>query len=754
MSTIVLNRIELSNLRTFNHVVFEPESAGITAIVGENGAGKTSLISAVSWALYGTKPDGVSKMSALYRSDAVWGKDKCFAIIDLSVDNSDYRVERKIVTKAGGVECNVYKWSESDSDWSYLAGPSVSHSNKEIQRLLGMDEKGFLTSIFVQQKQVDQLITAKASERTAILEKLTGITAINEAVSLAKKNSSELSSMLKTTLPNPDEVEDAKKTVQQLQSDLDRQIKNLNALSSKKEKADKDTTFLEEEYAAAYSVFMQSSDLRLQKSLLESKVSDLRDSLENAVMLTRQKKEALPANALGADFASVEKSYLDLEARLNRTRVALSREKEVLANLESVKERFSEKELSERSSSLVKVEVSISEINGYIERYSGERSALLSEYRQVKSARDVIAGNNGCCPTCLQQVSDVNKAVESLEVTLRQISDRGSAVRLRLENAQNKLSTATQEAQSLRERISALTSDKNALESLPECQHRVEQLGSEELELLTKFKSVRLEFDKVKNIQILVSQYNEAKEMKQSISSSLDRSLGELSDIEGQISELGKVPTEKKLDSLSKKLDMARESRNELAVSVATEQGNVDLSRERLDAARSKVELYEKSLEECSKVSDALEVAESSHQALLEFKKDRVEAIIPQLEAYASELLSRFTDGKFSSVNVSTKFEVTVTLSNGIERPVGMLSGGEMSATAIALRIAISQALSNGAPSLMVLDEVFVSQDSERISLILNTIKEVLKGQVILIGHNDVIESISDHNVNVNDLKV
>ena len=298
MSTIVLNRIELSNLRTFNHVVFEPESAGITAIVGENGAGKTSLISAVSWALYGTKPDGVSKMSALYRSDAVWGKDKCFAIIDLSVDNSDYRVERKIVTKAGGVECNVYKWSESDSDWSYLAGPSVSHSNKEIQRLLGMDEKGFLTSIFVQQKQVDQLITAKASERTAILEKLTGITAINEAVSLAKKNSSELSSMLKTTLPNPDEVEDAKKTVQQLQSDLDRQIKNLNALSSKKEKADKDTTFLEEEYAAAYSVFMQSSDLRLQKSLLESKVSDLRDSLENAVMLTRQKKEALPALSL------------------------------------------------------------------------------------------------------------------------------------------------------------------------------------------------------------------------------------------------------------------------------------------------------------------------------------------------------------------------------------------------------------------------------------------------------------------------
>ena len=45
---------------------------------------------------------------------------------------------------------------------------------------------------------------------------------------------------------------------------------------------------------------------------------------------------------------------------------------------------------------------------------------------------------------------------------------------------------------------------------------------------------------------------------------------------------------------------------------------------------------------------------------------------------------------------------------------------------------------------MLILDEVLVSQDSERAENILNTIQQVVSGQVIIIAHNGIVEAIAD----------
>jgi len=48
-----LLRITLHNYRKFQHVELEiPE--GIIAIIGNNGSGKSTIIEAIGWAIYGT----------------------------------------------------------------------------------------------------------------------------------------------------------------------------------------------------------------------------------------------------------------------------------------------------------------------------------------------------------------------------------------------------------------------------------------------------------------------------------------------------------------------------------------------------------------------------------------------------------------------------------------------------------------------------------------------------------------------------
>lgn len=106
--------------------------------------------------------------------------------------------------------------------------------------------------------------------------------------------------------------------------------------------------------------------------------------------------------------------------------------------------------------------------------------------------------------------------------------------------------------------------------------------------------------------------------------------------------------------------------------------------------------------------------------------------------------MNAITDGKFTSINMDEKYNITVTDDNGKELDVHALSGGEQSVVAISMRLAISEMLSGGDASMLILDEVLTAMDDNRAQSILETIQEAGHGQVIIIAHNDIIRSIAD----------
>jgi exonuclease SbcC len=138
-------------------------------------------------------------------------------------------------------------------------------------------------------------------------------------------------------------------------------------------------------------------------------------------------------------------------------------------------------------------------------------------------------------------------------------------------------------------------------------------------------------------------------------------------------------------------------------------------------------------------------------EILKQFRDHLTERFRPELEAYASALLDQVTGGRYPRVVFDDDFNIFLD-DGGATYPLRRFSGGEEDLANLCLRLAISQVVSQRhsttGSSLVVLDEVFASQDSERRERILQALTKLQETfqQVVLISH---LEDIHDRVQNV-----
>ena len=126
----------------------------------------------------------------------------------------------------------------------------------------------------------------------------------------------------------------------------------------------------------------------------------------------------------------------------------------------------------------------------------------------------------------------------------------------------------------------------------------------------------------------------------------------------------------------------------------------------------------------------------------------------PQLETAATSLLARLSEGRFPAVSVTSDYDVRVS-DDGAFRSLGDLSGGECDLVALAVRLALAQVVADrrgtDALGLLVLDEVFGSQDASRRQSILVALRELrqIYGQIFLISHVGGLEDAADRVVDL-----
>ena len=120
----------------------------------------------------------------------------------------------------------------------------------------------------------------------------------------------------------------------------------------------------------------------------------------------------------------------------------------------------------------------------------------------------------------------------------------------------------------------------------------------------------------------------------------------------------------------------------------------------------------------------------------------------PMIQKHTKEFFKEF-NFNYSDLIIDENYDVTVYGPEG-ESSISMVSGGEKIAIALALRLGITQAVSNGELNTILLDEPTIHLDASRRHELINLLKEMSKlPQMIIVTHEAQLENAADNLIKV-----
>jgi len=188
-------RLELKGFTAFREeTVVDFEGRTLFAITGPTGSGKSSLLDAMTWALYGSVP----RVGSSTRQLISHGASSMQVRFDFSTRDGIYRVVRKAPANTG----TRLEKQQGDGSWRHLAD-RARDVTREVTNLLGMDFTTFTRTVLLPQGEFDAFLKGEQSERRQILTRLLGLGIYDDARKIANdraKRSRERASTIEAQL--------------------------------------------------------------------------------------------------------------------------------------------------------------------------------------------------------------------------------------------------------------------------------------------------------------------------------------------------------------------------------------------------------------------------------------------------------------------------------------------------------------------------------------------------------------------------
>src|SRR6184192_15461 len=425
-----LLRLRLVNFR--QHADTELEfGPGITGIIGPNGSGKTSILEAIAWALYGVQAVRGDKDSI--RRLGAKGRAGVEVDLEFRLGAHEYRVKRGLSTAV------------LHQDGQVIAN-SLKAVTDKLERTLGMTHDEFFNTYFTGQKELAVMAALGKTERAGFLSRVLGYERLREAQERVREVRNAVAAEvrgLEAGLPDGAALAGARQAAEQRLTEARRSAKRVDAARRAAEAA-----LGREE--PRWNEWMARRERTLS-------LDGERRMAEQAVVASRQDFQRLDkelANAL-APVARLKEEVAALE-RLQRETAARRTEEAQLAelarNIRMLERRLTE--LGDVPEAVVRADAAaggLQERLEAVERAAEEertvwvrdrqyaetkRTELLKLYEEVKEQRDQIVklGREGTCPTCKRPLGPEYAGVLALlDSQLEVITGDGKYFRQRLE---------------------------------------------------------------------------------------------------------------------------------------------------------------------------------------------------------------------------------------------------------------------------------------------------------------------------------
>lgn len=173
-----LLRVKARNFRCFEHLDLDLNVDGLVAVVGDNGAGKSTIFAAVEWGLYGG-PRGRGTLPA--RRDDCPDNAECWVEVHFEVGGRAYGVRR-----IDGKTAELFDLAALEKICTGLDSTS-----RNVATLLGLTRDMFRGTFYARQREVQALDSDNEAKRREQVELLLGIERLRRATAHAQTAAKE-----------------------------------------------------------------------------------------------------------------------------------------------------------------------------------------------------------------------------------------------------------------------------------------------------------------------------------------------------------------------------------------------------------------------------------------------------------------------------------------------------------------------------------------------------------------------------------
>lgn len=716
-------------------------STGVNVIVGEMGTGKSSVLQAINYSLFGSFNDLKSRE---IKTDDLILRDESDSEIILYIDN--YIIHRYI--KLG-------KTSEAkitNKEGEILAGPSTVEVNKFIEEKLKITEDVFLRAIYSSQNDIDKIIRVTPNQRKKIIDELMNL---NE-FEIVRKNSVTLINKLNLEIETHKRIYDETNIIElknKLNETKNENIKikiKINEVKNKipnlKKKYTDFETLLDKKRQIKYKYISLNENL----NQLKIKLSNKDNSLENIPLNVNYDQEIEKIDNQVLDIKNNIREIRKINESLNNEK--LNHEKNI-SKLSLIIKDYNKKIVEFQSKYSEINENNIYKLNQEYESLKNMMSEMKIKFdnskiklRALRESLDKLNSMDTKCYVCdnilddLKKTTLISKRKSEIAITLmkkNEISEninnseiKNNKIKFLIDldeeyQKENKNINEIKEKQlSLEKEYQILTKYNNKIDNellknkglLNQLELKLDHKNIEikELykfkELLTKkieFEKYELDFEKIKN-QIDLIKYNET----------------ELIDLK------------KTFDIINKDLNDTKYMSNEL-------QNKLILNKEKIDLIYKSISNYEKINNNIITLQNKMEFLIKLKNKLFEsqelLRDDLILAVNEELSNIWLDLYpyDNFTNLRITPIN-NDYFVQLKEFKGDWKNIVGYASGGEKMLSCIGTKIAFSKILS---PSfgLIVLDEPTHNLDSNAVNNFINIMNNNIKSQInqiIIVTHD------------------
>ena len=333
---MIFTKLKLKNFKSYEKAEIKFEK-GISIIVGENGAGKSTILEGISFALF--KQHKSKKIDDLIRKG---GRDKMVVELEFISNGKEYKIVREKST--ANLKSTILKKTTKEGQFVPICTGDKEVS-AEINSILDIDSDLFLNAIYIRQGEIAELVDKTSGEKKQLIGKLLGLDSLEKAwkniqpfIANYEKSKAELKGKLYSSNELNETYEKKTSLLNSLKEKgltLEAKLKEVDELHeanlNQKINLEHEKEIYENQILNLKAEQYALATLETDKKEIQEKLDEIKDAEEKMIRLEKYVKK-LPV-------------YLDFEKSVVSIQQLKKEEKSIEDNLKSIKE---QKEIVER----------------------------------------------------------------------------------------------------------------------------------------------------------------------------------------------------------------------------------------------------------------------------------------------------------------------------------------------------------------------------------------------------------------------